>query len=150
MPSHSLAYMLASRVRTIAWHLKNDLAVGSDPYTRNVDEIERLCKAFMPSGSGFDSGTTLVIDDSKPARLVFQTSFHHMNDAGMYDGWTEHRVYYIAEHDGADLVIGGRDRNGIKDYIAECFNQALGQTIQADWDNEEKEFTFTNQQGWKA
>lgn len=150
MPTNSLAHLLASRVRTIIWHDKNDMSSGSDPYTRNVEEVERLCKAFMPSGSGFDVGTKLLLDDSKPGRLVFQTSFHHMNDAGMYDGWTEHRVYAIAEHDGMDIVVGGRDRNQIKDYIAECMTQALKQQITSEWHAGDAAFTFTNEHGWKA
>lgn len=93
--------------------------------SRHGDAIEELVKAHMPSGSGFDNGTILD-DDSTPDKLVFLTSFHHMNDGGMYDGWTYHSVTIKASlANGFDMRIGGRDRNDIKDYIAECFSQAL-------------------------
>jgi len=150
MPSQTLAHMIATRVRTIQWHVQNGSKGPHSGYQRNVEEIERLVKAYMPSGSGFDIGTACAIADSKPARLIFNTSYHHMHTSGMYDGWTEHRVIVIAEHDGMDIVVGGRDRNGIKDYIAEQFQQALSQTINAVWIKEEEDFEFFNEHGWKA
>lgn len=150
MPTNTLAYLLASRARSMAWHVKNDKSNGvvphpkepRSPYRRHVDETEQLCKEFMPSGSGFDSGTRFIFDGSKPSRLIFTTSFHHMNDVGMYDGWTEHRVTVIAEHDGMEIVVGGKDRNKIKDYIAETFQQALSQRIISKWHNDRQEMEF--------
>lgn len=151
MPTHSLARLLASRVRTINWHVKNDRSgTASEPYRRNVEEIETLVKGFMPSGSGFDSGTRFWFDGSKTNRLIFVTSFHHMNEHGMYDGWTEHRVTALAEFDGMEIVVGGRDRNGIKDHIAETFSHALKEQITEIWVKEEKAFHFVSEHGLKA
>lgn len=151
MPTHSLARLLASRIRTINWHVKNDTkGARSEPYRRNIEEVEELCKGFMPSGSGFDSGTRFWFDGSKPNRLIFVTSFHHMNDVGMYDGWTEHRVTVLAEFDGMEIVVGGRDRNGIKDHIAETFQQALQEQITEVWSKEAKAFHFVSSHGLKA
>jgi hypothetical protein len=144
MPTHSLIHTFAARIRTM--QNANVLEV----HERNSDEIVRLCKAFLPSGSGFDSGSTLDIDRSTPAKLVFETAYHHMNDAGMYDGWTQHRVTVIAEHDGFDLKISGRDRNQIKDYIADVFSDTLKGRIDCVWDDAEKQFAFYNEQGWLA
>lgn len=76
-----------------------------------------------PSGSGFDSGTSL--GDCEPRKITFHTSFHHMNDGGMYDGWTEHAVHVEPEFDGFSIRVTGRDRNGIKEYISECFHHWL-------------------------
>ena len=93
---------------------------------RHGDAIEELVNSHMPSGSGFDNGTTLDTSASTPDKLVFQTAFHHMDENGMYAGWTDHSVTIKASlASGFDMRIGGRDRNGIKDYIAECFSQAL-------------------------
>lgn len=95
-------------------------------YDRHKDAIESLVREHMPSGSGFDNGTTLDFDRSNPERLVFVTSFHHMNDAGMYDGWTDHNVTCTASLVyGFDLKISGRNRRDIKDYISESFQTAL-------------------------
>ena len=96
--------------------------------------IERLVKDFMPSGSGFDAGTKLDLDLSHAERLVFTTSYHHMNDGGYYDGWTEHTVTVTPGFNGSNIRISGRDRNGIKDYIHSTFGDALGRDVEfATW-----------------
>ncbi len=57
---------------------------------------------------------------------MFSTSFHHMNDGGMYDGWTEHAVTVKPSLAyGIVLKIGGRNRNDIKDRIHEEFQHTL-------------------------
>lgn len=86
--------------------------------------IDELMEPF-PSGSGFDDGT--MLDDSSTAeKLVFTTSFHHMNDNGMYDGWTKHSVIVTPSLElGYSLRITGRNRNEIKDYISDVFNTVL-------------------------
>lgn len=76
-----------------------------------------------PHGSGFDSGTSL--GECLKHKITFHTSFHHMNEVGMYDGWTEHKVLVTPEFDGFDIRVTGRDRNGIKDYISEQFHHWL-------------------------
>jgi hypothetical protein len=86
--------------------------------------IARMMESF-PSGSGFDSGTKLD-DSSTGNKLVFTTAYHHMNDGGMYDGWTEHTITAKPDLEiGFRLSITGRDRNGIKEYISDMFNEAL-------------------------
>jgi hypothetical protein len=106
---------------------KNCMETGKDEwFYRHQADADVLVKEHMPSGGGFDAGTSLDWDKSTADRLVFKTSFHHMNDAGMYDGWTEHAVTVRASlMHGFDVTISGRDRNQIKDYIADTFYQAL-------------------------
>lgn len=97
---------------------------------RHDDTIKNLCRDYLPCGGGFDSGTTFNFDDSKPQRLVLQTSFHHMNEHGYYDGWTEHAVIITpCLFSEFNVDVRGRDRSGIKDHIAETFAQALRQEI---------------------
>ena len=89
-----------------------------------------LCYNFLPSGSGFDCGSKLDFDASKPERLVFTTSFHHMDEFGGYCGWSHHDV--IAKPSlvhGFTLRITGRDRREIKSYIHEMFDYALSKEI---------------------
>lgn len=89
---------------------------------------ERLAKLEreLPSGSGFDNGTRIDYDRSTGDKFVLTTAFHHMNDAGFYDGWTEHTVTIRPSFISRFTVeVSGRNRNGIKDFIADSFASAL-------------------------
>lgn len=92
---------------------------------KHTERLIELTGDWLPHGSGFDSGSKLSIEDCKPGKLVFETGYHHMNDAGYYDGWTEHTVVITPSFDGIDIRVTGRDRNSIKDYIHEMFHTAL-------------------------
>ena len=94
-----------------------------DKHSQALEYIERN---LLPSGSGIDSGTTIDLDASHGDKLVLKTSYHHMNDGGYYDGWTEHLIVVRPSliHT-IDIRIGGRDRNEIKDYIHGVFHSTL-------------------------
>lgn len=94
-----------------------------DRWTEHIDNLVDM----LPSGSGFDNGTKLNEDRSHTCKLVFETSFHHMSDSGMYDGWTEHTVTVTPTFGAGsmDIRVSGRNRNDIKEYIADSFYQAL-------------------------
>ena len=113
--------------------MRNCLNNGNGEWhERHRDAIENIMREYMPRGSGFDAGTQFDICDHVDAnreRLEFSTSFHHMNESGMYDGWTEHKVIVTPSFAGFDLRVTGRDRNGIKDYIAETFHNALERAV---------------------
>lgn len=96
---------------------------------RHQAAIEWFTANQMPSGGGFDNGTTLDLARSTGERLVFTTAFHHMNEQG-YDGWTEHSVTVRPAFSGFTIAVSGRDRNGIKEYIAESFHTALAATAE--------------------
>lgn len=99
-------------------------------FDRHTDTIERLCKDFMPSGSGFDSGTTLDLDASHADKFVFTTSYHHMTE-GSYDGWTEHTVTVTPSlQHRFNLRVSGRNRGDIKEYIVDAFNNALESDVE--------------------
>lgn len=103
------------------------------PLEKHTDMIESLVKNHMPSGSGFDCGTKLDLDASHAEKLVFTTEFHHMNDGGYYDGWTEHTITVTPSlSDGFRLRISGRNCNEIKDLIHEQFRHALQTDV--EWD----------------
>lgn len=92
---------------------------------RHEDEILSLVKDKMPSGSGIDTGTKIDLDASTGEKLVFNCSYHHMNEHGYYDGWTEHKVTVRPCFSGIDITISGRNRNEIKDYLADCYYLSL-------------------------
>jgi len=121
-----LASLVQTRLNCI--ESKND-----EWFDKHEERIEALVKNHMPSGSGFDSGTALDLGASDPDRLVFRTSFHHMDGYGMYDGWTEHDIIVTGSLAfGFSLRITGRDRDQIKDYITDCFSTALNTDIALD------------------
>lgn len=93
---------------------------------RHLDRLKLLVDDNMPSGSGFDNGTKLDVDASNADKLVFTTAYHHMDEGGGYDGWTDHTVTVKPSLVGGfNLKISGRNRNDIKDYIGETFQHAL-------------------------
>ena len=93
---------------------------------KHAETIHNLVREYMPSGSGFDAGTQLDCVASHAEKLVFRTSYHHMTDVGYYDGWTEHTITVTpAFVNGFNIRVSGRNRNDIKDYIADTFSQAL-------------------------
>jgi hypothetical protein len=86
----------------------------------------RIVSELFPRGSGFDNGTKLDFNQSNGDKIVFHTAYHHMDESGMYDGWTEHDVIVTPSlWAGYHVKVTGRDRNQIKDYIAETFSYAL-------------------------
>lgn len=122
-----LYHVLAQKVQAIINCIASD---NKEWEKRHGGDVEDLVLAHMPSGSGFDSGTKIDLDVSSADKLVFYTSFHHMDENGFYDGWTEHTVKVTPSlTSGFDLKIGGRDRREIKDYIAESFYFALRELV---------------------
>ena len=95
-------------------HVRNDIE-------RSLDSLESL----LPSGSGIDCGTKIDREACKPNKVVLNCEFHHMNDNGMYDGWTGHRVTIVPTFHGFEIKIGGRNRNGIKNYLTDVYGHAL-------------------------
>lgn len=104
---------------------KNDLWIP-----KHTESIRDLVHKHMPSGSGWDMGTTLDLSGSKPDRLVFNGSYHHMDSNGFYDGWTDHAVIVTPSlvHD-INIRITGRNRNDVKEYLHQWFHEALTKTV---------------------
>lgn len=99
---------------------------NSEWFEKHTIALEEMCKRIMPSGGGFDCGTTIDLDKSTGERLIFSTSFHHMDINGGYDGWTEHTITVKPSliH-GILITISGRNKNDIKEYIHDSFHLAL-------------------------
>jgi hypothetical protein len=98
---------------------------------KHEQRLRNLVAERMPRGSGFDNGTFLF-DRSTPNKLMFSTSYHHMDEYGGYDGWTGHTVTVTPSLAfGFEIKINGRDRNDIKEYIAEEFDTALRKEVKS-------------------
>lgn len=118
---------------SLAQAYQNCAQSGNEWARMHDDRAEALVKHYLPSGSGWDLGTRMPIDDCNGEKLLFIGSFHHMNDAGMYDRWTDHVITVRGSLlSGMDLKISGRNRNDIKDYLHEMFEVALKQPITDD------------------
>ena len=92
----------------------------------HVNEINRIVKEYLPSGCGFDNGSSFDLLKSTRNKLVITTSFHHMDDNGTYDGWTDHQVIVTPDLlSGFHIEVTGENRNQIKDFIADTFDDAL-------------------------
>lgn len=93
---------------------------------RHLADIDDIMRSTAPSGAGIDAGTKIDFARSTPNCLIFTASFHHMNDSGYYDGWTEHTITIRPSLIFAiDIRISGRNRNDIKEYLSEVFSQWL-------------------------
>lgn len=112
---------------------------------KHSDRAEKLCSDYMPSGAGVDSGTKIDWEKTTPEKLVFATSFHHIDENGYYDGWTHHAITVKASLVyGIVLTISGKDRNDVKDYLHEVFNEALREEIEEYPREEESEAIAVN------
>ena len=114
-----------------------EIAYIADAYNRCVETgnhewaekhgetLEWIRKQFLPSGAGIDSGCEIVTDECRPDKIVLSFGYHHMNDAGMYDGWTQHKAIIKPAFRGLNICITGPNRNDVKDYLFEVFSDAM-------------------------
>lgn len=125
----TVAEAIASRVVAI----RNCKNTGNTEWAeKHQDALDALVREHMPSGSGIDSGTTILIDRTGATRITLACQFHHMNEHGVYDGWTAHQITARPEFiGGLRIQVSGQDRNGIKDYLADVYHHALTHTIDA-------------------
>ena len=72
--------------------IKNCEKTGNLEWRNKHDDAIDSLMSFGPSGGGYDNGTELDYEKSNNARLVFHTSFHHMDENGCYNGWTDHTI----------------------------------------------------------
>lgn len=94
--------------------------------------IDDICKNHLPHGSGFNQGTTLFYLESKPEKLVFIAPFHHMNENGFYDGWSNLKIVITPSLQyNFNIKITGimRKYKDDIDYFVECFDYALNKEI---------------------
>ncbi len=110
---------------------KRCLEHGNEFAARWDEELDWVEKNALPSGSGIDSGTTIDRDASHDELVVLETSYHHMNDVGSYDGWTQHTIRVRPSFlGGFKLSISGPNRNDIKEYLHQTYDCALSMMLE--------------------
>lgn len=132
MRSRSLACVIHSAIVA----RQNCLKSGNSFASKWDETLNTIQENLLPSGSGIDNGTTIDLDKSGNGKIVLTCDFHHMTDAGYYDGWTSHQVIVTPTFDGFDLRITGRNINEIKDYLAEVFHSCLSNIVTLDLSND--------------
>ena len=127
MAKKPLYHVLATAIQARA----NCSVNGNKEWFNKWDDQIKRVKNILPSGSGIDSGVEINLEKSNGEKIVLSLGYHHMNDDGYYDGWTQHVLTVQASllH-GFTLRISGRDRNQIKDYLHDVFHVALTQEIE--------------------
>lgn len=115
---------------TVIQHIHAQLVRRNNDNNSANECLRHLQANYLPSGSGINVGTD-IIGLYKNA-VMLHTSFHHMNEVGYYDGWTEHKITVTPTFNGMDIRISGKDRNGIKDYLHDVFYHALTVEIPDD------------------
>jgi hypothetical protein len=88
-------------------------------------------KTRLPSGSGFDNGCHVSISDSSEKAIHIQVDYHHMNEGGMYDGWTRHLLIVRPTFTGFTITVKGINKNDIKTHIADTFYDVLSRDYNA-------------------
>ena len=99
-------------------------------FDRHSERLDYIARELLPSGAGVDSGSKIDLERTTAGKIVLTTAYHHMNDGGMYDGWTEHAVVVTPCFDGIDVRVTGRDRNDVKDYLGDLFHANLTSLVE--------------------
>ena len=116
---------LATRIASALLALENCRSSGNEAWEERHEEALRTLVSRLPRGGGIDVGPTLS-EESTPNRLIFTLSFHHMNENGFYDGWTDHTVTVTPSLAlGFEVDVTGPNENGVLDYLGDVFADAL-------------------------
>ena len=114
--------------QVLAAYHNSTAANNTEWVVKHSETIDRLCQTLMPSGSGFDAGTTLDINRSRSEKLIFASAYHHMDANGYYDGWSDLTITVKPSLQfGFNIKITGlrrKNRHDI-DYMMDTFYEAL-------------------------
>ncbi len=92
---------------------------------RHLETLYRL-ERKLPRGSGVDNGTKIELWSAEK-KIVLACSFHHMDENGFYDGWTDHTITVTPTFSGIHVRVGGGRRNNIREYLADLYREALSE-----------------------
>lgn len=121
---------LAGRLASLVVARANCEKTGNvEWHARHTEELMRLAREALPSGSGIDSGCTIVLEQCTARLLTLHVPFHCMDENGFYDGWRDYRVIVAPVFDGISVKVIGQDYNGLKDYLGDLFHETLSRAI---------------------
>lgn len=124
--TNTVAQEIASR----AGALKRCVERGNPEWARQHRETLRdIERNYLPSGAGVDNGTTIDLDRTSEDKIVLTCSYHHMNNDGYYDGWTDHTITVRPTFRGFHVDASGDDRDDILAYLGDLYREGLSQPI---------------------
>lgn len=97
-------------------------------FERHTAALTEMIRDHLPSGAGIDSGCVLCLASCKRDRIVIDVPFHVMSETG-YVGWRTFKVVARPAFQSITIEVKGRDVNGVKDYLADLFHEALTRRI---------------------
>jgi hypothetical protein len=100
---------------------KNCIQSNNDEWRdKHEDAINKMLE-LLPSGSGFNAGTSFDWEKSTPNKLIFNFEYQHLAD-GYYVDWTQHKIIVTPTFGGYSMRITGKDYEQSKDYFYDVFN----------------------------
>lgn len=116
--------------RTIANQVRLYHSATDDEWrTKHENALEKLMQQ-MPSGSGIDSGTKLLLAESSENKLVFLVEYHHVNSNGYYCGWSSRNIVITAsltsdfDMDMVDEDSSGADMTDVDEETGEEYDNS--------------------------
>ncbi len=121
---------MASRVDAYHTCVKTGNTLWEEKHEARIVELLDM----LPHGSGIDGTTDIALDKSSGEKLIILSSYHHMNDGGYYDGWTEFKVIVTPSLQfGARVKVTGsfpRRYADTRDYLHEVFDSAINEEVE--------------------
>lgn len=122
--------VIATLAATIEARANCERSGNAEWFQRHTDRIANIARELLPSGSGI-GGVTVDLEKSTGDRVVLNVPFHCMDVNGFYCGWRDFTVTVTPAFSGHYVKVSGRDYNGLKDYLADLFSDALGAPVPA-------------------
>lgn len=97
---------------------------------KHTETLEKLIEE-LPHGSGIDADITISNERCRRDLIIIESSYHCMNEVGMYDGWIDFEVWIRPSFSGIDIDVKGRfsERHGkyaaTRDYLLDTFATCL-------------------------
>ncbi len=137
MRTEKVYQVIANKLNASLMLAKNN--IQNEWSEKHPEDIEKIVNEYMPSGSGFNTGTNFSFEKSNPEKLIFESEYEYMNNNGMYAGSIPFTVTVKPSLIGEiDVTVSGRFSKlptylgeDLKDCIVETFNNCLNKEI--DW-----------------
>jgi hypothetical protein len=119
--------------------IKSENKIWEERHTDNLITLQN----FLPSGSGIDSGCKIDMPNSGDKAIRITSSFHNMDEHGMYDGWIDFRVVVtpsLSNDFNIDIYGQFGKHQDLKEYLADTFRWYLCKVINHKYEDGETKF----------
>jgi hypothetical protein len=123
---------LGNVFKSYLYGVKNQNGTMIDHNEEKLNELIDL----LPHGSGIDGTTKLDLEHSKLNKIIITSSYHHMDEYGGYDGWTDFEIILSPDWGGFDIDIKGKFPKrylDTKEYLADTFATFLNLNLKCEY-----------------